>query len=76
MTGEVLKAEELRHRWNSAKMAGVDITTDKPLLNTIDHIGNIIDEIIELTENRGLEVIMSPITLRIRRFLSTIHKIN
>ena len=31
-------------------MAGVDITTDKPSLNTIDHIGNIIDEIIELTE--------------------------
>ncbi|MDF2590871.1 MAG: oligoendopeptidase [Clostridia bacterium] len=33
-----------------AKMAGVDITTDKPLLNTIEHIGNIIDEIIKLTE--------------------------
>lgn len=36
--------------YEQAKMAGVDITTDKPLLNTIDHIGNIIDEIIELTE--------------------------
>lgn len=33
-----------------AKMAGVDITTEKPLLNTIEHIGNIIDEIISLTE--------------------------
>lgn len=33
-----------------AKMAGVDITTEKPLLNTIEHIGNIIDEIVKLTE--------------------------
>ena len=36
-----------------AKMAGVDITTEKPLLNTIEHIGNIIDEIINLTEELG-----------------------
>lgn len=33
-----------------AKMAGVDITTDKPLLDTIEYIGNIIDEIVKLTE--------------------------
>lgn len=33
-----------------AKMAGVDITTDKPLLNTIEYIGSIIDEIVKLTE--------------------------
>ncbi|HSH35602.1 oligoendopeptidase F [Schnuerera sp.] len=33
-----------------AKRAGVDITTEEPLMNTIEHIGNIIDEIIELTE--------------------------
>lgn len=33
-----------------AKMAGVDITTEKPLLNTIEHIGSIIDEIVKLTE--------------------------
>jgi oligoendopeptidase F len=33
-----------------AKMAGVDITSEKPLLDTIEHIGSIIDEIIELTE--------------------------
>ncbi|WP_202711427.1 oligoendopeptidase F [Sporosalibacterium faouarense] len=33
-----------------AKMAGVDVTTDKPLLATIDHIGNLIDQIIELTD--------------------------
>lgn len=33
-----------------AKMAGVDISTDKPLLDTIEYIGSIIDEIIKLTE--------------------------
>lgn len=33
-----------------AKMAGVDITTDKPLLDTIDYIGGMIDEIVKLTE--------------------------
>ncbi|MTI49578.1 MAG: oligoendopeptidase F [Firmicutes bacterium] len=33
-----------------AKMAGVDVTTDKPLLATIEHIGNLIDQIIELTD--------------------------
>lgn len=47
---EVLKAGGTKTPVELAKMAGVDITTDKPLLNTIDHIGNIIDEIIELTE--------------------------
>lgn len=40
-----------------AKMAGVDITTEKPLLNTIEHIGNIIDEIILLTEElEGVQI--------------------
>jgi oligoendopeptidase F len=33
-----------------AKMAGVDITTDRPLLDTIDYIVGIIDEIVKLTE--------------------------
>ena len=33
-----------------AKMAGVDITTDAPLLNTIEKIGGMIDEICRLTE--------------------------
>lgn len=47
---EVLKAGGTKTPVELAKMAGVDITTDKPLLNTIEHIGNIIDEIIELTE--------------------------
>ncbi|MBR5637104.1 MAG: oligoendopeptidase F [Pseudobutyrivibrio sp.] len=33
-----------------AKMAGVDVTTDKALLDTIDYIGSIIDEIEELNK--------------------------
>lgn len=36
-----------------AALAGIDITTDAPLLDTIDTIGSMIDEICELTE--GLE---------------------
>ena len=36
-----------------AKLAGVDITTDKPLLDTIDYIGSLIDEICALTEKIG-----------------------
>lgn len=47
---EVLKAGGTKTPVELAKMAGVDITTDEPLLNTIEHIGNIIDQIIELTE--------------------------
>lgn len=46
----VLKSGGLNDPIEFAKMAGVDITTDKPLLDTIEHIGNIIDEIIELTD--------------------------
>lgn len=33
-----------------AQMAGVDISTEEPLRNTIEHIGRMIDEIISLTE--------------------------
>lgn len=33
-----------------AKLAGVDITTDKPLKDTISHIGNLIEELSSLTE--------------------------
>lgn len=33
-----------------AKMAGIDITTDEPLRNTIAYIGSLIDEIERLTE--------------------------
>ena len=47
---EVLKAGSTKTPVELAKMAGVDITTEKPLLDTIEHIGNIIDEIIKLTE--------------------------
>jgi oligoendopeptidase F len=47
---KVLKAGSTKTPVELAKMAGVDITTDKPLLDTIEHIGNIIDEIIKLTE--------------------------
>ncbi len=36
-----------------AKMAGVDISTDAPLLETIDYIGRMIDEMCELTEELG-----------------------
>ncbi|MBU3189564.1 oligoendopeptidase F [Clostridium bowmanii] len=46
----VLKAGSTKTPVELAKMAGVDITTEKPLLDTIEHIGNIIDEIIKLTE--------------------------
>ncbi|WBW96199.1 oligoendopeptidase F [Oceanirhabdus sp. W0125-5] len=47
---EVLKAGGTKTPVELSKMAGVDITTDKPLLDTIEHIGNIIDEIVRLTE--------------------------
>lgn len=50
---EVLKAGGTKTPVELAKMAGVDITTEKPLLDTIEYIGNIIDEIIELTEKLG-----------------------
>lgn len=46
----VLEAGGTKTPIELAKMAGVDITTEKPLLDTIDHIGNIIDEIVKLTE--------------------------
>ncbi|ERJ12131.1 oligoendopeptidase F [Haloplasma contractile] len=46
----VLNAGGTKSPVELAKMAGVDITTEQPLLDTIEHIGNMIDEIIELTE--------------------------
>lgn len=49
----VLKAGGTKTPVELAKMAGVDITTEKPLLDTIEHIGNMIDEIIKLTEELG-----------------------
>jgi oligoendopeptidase F len=47
---EVLKTGGTKSPVELAKMAGVDITTETPLLNTIEHIGNLIDEIIKLSE--------------------------
>jgi oligoendopeptidase F len=46
---EVLKAGGTKAPVELAKMAGVDITTEQPLLNTIEYIGSIIDEIIKLS---------------------------
>lgn len=50
---EVLKAGGTKDPVELAKMAGVDITTDEPLLNTIEHIGGMIDEIIRITDELG-----------------------
>ena len=47
---DVLKSGGLHDPVEFAKKAGVDITTDHALLDTIDHIGNIIDQIIQLTD--------------------------
>lgn len=46
----VLTAGSTKTPVELAKMAGVDITTDKPLLDTIEYIGSMIDEIVKLTE--------------------------
>lgn len=46
----VLRAGGTKPPVELAKMAKVDITTDQPLLNTIEHIGNMIDQIVELTD--------------------------
>ncbi len=46
----VLKAGGTKTPVELAQMAKVDITTEEPLLNTIEYIGSLIDEIIELTE--------------------------
>ncbi len=47
---EVLKSGGTKTPVELAQMAGVDISTDQPLLNTIEYIGSMIDEIIQLTE--------------------------
>ncbi|MFJ7972554.1 oligoendopeptidase F [Psychrobacillus sp. NPDC096389] len=47
---EVLKAGGTKSPVDLAKMAGVDITTDEPLRDTIAYIGSLIDELISLTE--------------------------
>lgn len=47
---EVLKAGGTKSPAELSKMAGVDITTDKPLRDTIAYIGDLIDQLVELTE--------------------------
>ena len=47
---EVLKAGSTKDPVGLAAMAGIDITTDAPLRDTIAYIGGIIDEIARLTE--------------------------
>lgn len=47
---QVLLAGSTKTPVELAKMAGVDITTDEPLLDTIEHIGSMIDQIIALTD--------------------------
>lgn len=46
----VLKAGGTKTPVELAAMAGIDITTDAPLLDTIETIGAMIDEICELTD--------------------------
>lgn len=46
----VLKTGGRKNSQELAQMAGVDISTDKPLLDTIEFIGSIISELEELTE--------------------------
>ncbi|MCZ8532428.1 oligoendopeptidase F [Psychrobacillus psychrodurans] len=47
---EVLKAGGTKSPIELAQMAGVDITTDEPLKDTIAYIGSLIDELESLTE--------------------------
>ena len=47
---KVLKAGGTKSPVELAQMAGVDITTDKPLRDTIDYIGELVDELEKLTE--------------------------
>ena len=47
---QVLKAGGTKTPLELARMAGVDISTEKPLLNTIEYIGQLIDEIIRLSD--------------------------
>jgi len=50
---EVLKLGGSRDSVELAKAAGVDITTSRPLEDTIDYISSLIDEICTLTEELG-----------------------
>ena len=50
---KALKAGSTVSPYEFAQMAGVDISTDQPLLDTIESIGAMIDEMWELTEEIG-----------------------
>ena len=47
---KILKAGGTKSPVELAQMAGVDITTDKPLKDTIAYIGSLINELESLTE--------------------------
>ncbi|GIN57092.1 oligoendopeptidase F [Lederbergia ruris] len=49
----VLQAGGSKNPVELAKMAGIDITTDKPLRDTIAYIGELIEQIEQLTEEIG-----------------------
>ena len=47
---QVLKAGGTKSPQELARMAGVDVSTEQPLMNTIEYIGQLIDEIIRLSD--------------------------
>ncbi|WP_432357921.1 oligoendopeptidase F [Sporosarcina sp. UB5] len=47
---KVLQAGGTKSPAELSKMAGVDITTEQPLLDTIAYIGELIDQLVQLTE--------------------------
>ena len=47
---KLLKAGSTLDPVGLGKLAGIDLTTDEPLKNTIAYIGSIVDEIVKLTE--------------------------
>ncbi|AQU78113.1 oligoendopeptidase F [Planococcus faecalis] len=47
---EVLKAGGTKSPVELAQMAGVDITTEQPLRDTISYIGELVDELVRLTD--------------------------
>ncbi|WP_025786177.1 oligoendopeptidase F [Sporosarcina sp. D27] len=53
---KVLQAGGTQTPAELSKMAGVDITTDEPLRNTIAYIGDLIDQLVQLTEEINAEV--------------------
>lgn len=50
---EVLKTGGTKEFTELAQMAGVDITTDKPLLDTIEYLSELVDEIERITVELG-----------------------